>query len=93
MQLSARCRVFMSAHPVLTGIAVLIGVVWLVGDSKKFLLLASLVVVATGLGMLGIDSWRHRRHEKAELAVPAEGVLEQHASANSRGANIELLPQ
>jgi Domain of unknown function (DUF4352) len=65
----------MSAHPVLTGVAVLAGLVLILADWKAFLLLASLAVVVTGLAMLGtlaIDSWQRRRQEKAEIAARAD---------------------
>jgi hypothetical protein len=68
-------RDFMSAHPVLTGIAVLAGVVLILVDWKAFLLLASLAGVVTGLavlGMLAIDSWQRRRQEKAAFAARAD---------------------
>lgn len=65
----------MSAHPVLTGVAGLAGVVLMLADWKAFLLLASIVAVVTGLvvlGMLAIDSWRRRRQQKAEIAARAD---------------------
>src|SRR5271163_3994729 len=68
-------RDFMSAHPVLTGIAGLAGVVLILADWKAFLLLASLAAVVTGLsvlGMLAIDSWQRRRQEKAAFAARAD---------------------
>jgi hypothetical protein len=64
-----------SAHPVLTGIAVLAGAVFILADWKAFVLLASLVAVVTGLVMLAIlavRSRRRRRQEKAEIAARAD---------------------
>jgi hypothetical protein len=75
MQLGPRFRVFLSAHPVLTGIAAVIGVVWILVDWRTFCLLASLVIVLAGsvrLSMLAVDSWRRRRQEKAEIAARAD---------------------
>jgi len=65
----------MSAHPVLTGFAVLAGLVLIVANWKVFLLLASLAAVVSGLailGMLAIDSWQRRRQEKAAIAARAD---------------------
>lgn len=65
----------MSAHPVLTGFAVLAALVLIVANWKAFLLLASLAAVVSGLailGMLAIDSWQRRRQEKAAIAARAD---------------------
>jgi hypothetical protein len=68
-------RGFVSAHPVLTGIAVLAGPVLIMADWKAFVLLASLVAVVTGLvmlAMLAVRSRRRRRQEKADIAARAD---------------------
>ena len=68
-------RGFVSAHPMLTGIAVLASLIFVLADWKTFALLASFVAVATGLmmsAMLAVRSARRRRQEKAEIAARAE---------------------
>jgi hypothetical protein len=68
-------RVFMSAHPVLTAIAAVGGLVLSLTNWEAFLLLLSLAGVATGLAMLGmlaIDVRRRRRQEKAAIVARAD---------------------
>lgn len=65
----------MTAHPVLTGIGVLAGLVLILTDWKAFLLLAALVAVVTSLivlAMLAIRFRQRRRQERAEIAARAD---------------------
>lgn len=67
-------RGIVSAHPLLTGIAILAGLVLLLADWKAFLFLTSLIGMVTGLlilAMLAVGSWQRRRQEKAAIAARA----------------------
>lgn len=68
-------RGFLSTHPVVTGIGMLVGLLLIVTDWKAFVLRASLAAVVTGLSMLAvlaIRSVQRRRRETAEIAARAD---------------------
>jgi len=87
MDVKAGFRVFVSTHPVLTGVAALAAIIWILVDWKAFALLASIVVAVSGvarLGMLAIESWRRRRRERAQIAARADDQHEALLSGDDR---------